>query len=453
MNDAFISYAHIDDQSLSEDYKGWISQLHRALEVRIGQLLGEDPKIWRDPKLQRNQVFDISLVREFLDSKVMISVFSPRYAKSDWCRREFEEFCKHADSQGGLRVGDKSRVFKVVKTPVDPGELTPGMKELYETILGFDFFEQDAQTGRIREYDEAFGEQARQRYFERIYDLAQEICGVIRSMSAGQSPVQAQAGGKTVYLAATTSDQTQNRDQLRRELLSKGHTVLPDCPLPMVDADLRAMVRDMLARSDYAIHPIGTVYGMIPEGGEQSVVEVQNSLAAAASSDGLKRIIWLPDGREANDARQADLIKRLLEDSDVHCGAELVCDSLENLKDLLQKRLRPPEPVLKVVESSNDGSSTGSAGETRRGKDQPPLVYLLCDPADEEAIEPLEDWLFDQGFEVSHPDFEADDAEAAEQHRENLCACDAVLVFYGNARQAWVDIKLRGLSKAVGYGR
>ena len=147
MNDAFISYAHIDDQSLSEDSRGWISQLHRALEVRIGQLLGEDLKIWRDPQLQRSDVFDATLVREFLNSKVMVSVFSPRYAKSDWCRREFEEFCKNAEAGSGLRLGDKSRVFKVVKTPVNPIELPPGMKALYETILGFEFYDLDPETG------------------------------------------------------------------------------------------------------------------------------------------------------------------------------------------------------------------------------------------------------------------------------------------------------------------
>jgi len=45
MNDVFISYAHIDDQALTEGQKGWITQFHRILEVRLGQLLGEKPTI------------------------------------------------------------------------------------------------------------------------------------------------------------------------------------------------------------------------------------------------------------------------------------------------------------------------------------------------------------------------------------------------------------------------
>ena len=31
MNDIFISYAHIDDESLDEEQKGWISKFHRSL--------------------------------------------------------------------------------------------------------------------------------------------------------------------------------------------------------------------------------------------------------------------------------------------------------------------------------------------------------------------------------------------------------------------------------------
>ena len=64
-----------------------------------------------------------------------------------------------------------------------------------------------------------------------------------------------------------------------------------------------------------------------------------------------------------------------------------------------------------------------------------------------------EDYLFAQGLEVSLPAFDGDDADAAALHQDNLLTCDAVLVYYGAAPKAWVDIKLRELLKATGYGR
>ena len=45
MNDIFISYAHVDNESLTEGQKGSISQFHRTLEIRLRQLLGENHNI------------------------------------------------------------------------------------------------------------------------------------------------------------------------------------------------------------------------------------------------------------------------------------------------------------------------------------------------------------------------------------------------------------------------
>ena len=56
------------------------------------------------------------------------------------------------------------------------------------------------------------------------------------------------------------------------------------------------------------------------------------------------------------------------------------------------------------------------------------------------------------GFEVRLPDFEAtEESEILTAHRANLAECDAVLVYYGHAGKAWVDIKLREVVKAAGY--
>ena len=133
-NDVFVSYAHIDDQVLAEGQTGWISALHRALEVRLGQLLGKGPRIWRDPKLQGNDVFADRLLERLPQVAVLVSVLSPRYVKSEWCQRELTEFLKACAASGGARVADRLRAFKVVKTHDDdvhrPIQSVPGTSEL-----------------------------------------------------------------------------------------------------------------------------------------------------------------------------------------------------------------------------------------------------------------------------------------------------------------------------------
>jgi len=205
----------------------------------MAQLLGQEMKIWRDPKLNGSDLFEAALVRQFSDSKVLVSVLTPRYVRSEWCRRELEEFVRVADTQGVVTAENRSRVFKVVKTPVAEQEIPPSLAGLFSRLLGFDFYEVDSETGRLREFDESLGVVMRQRFFERIYDLAHEICTVLKAFEpSATASGAARPAGKTVYLAATTFELQPERDRLRRELLERGHRVLPEAPLPLLTSDL-----------------------------------------------------------------------------------------------------------------------------------------------------------------------------------------------------------------------
>jgi hypothetical protein len=85
------------------------------------------------------------------------------------------------------------------------------------------------------------------------------------------------------------------------------------------------------------------------------------------------------------------------------------------------------------------------------GNRDAPRVYLICDQQDEVTLEPLEDFFYQQGIEVSLPAFEAEEAEVQQVHIQNLRDCDAALIYYGAAGMHWVDFKIRDLQKAAGY--
>jgi hypothetical protein len=126
-------------------------------------------------------------------------------------------------------------------------------------------------------------------------------------------------------------------------------------------------------------------------------------------------------------------------DPDFQLGAEVIEGPLSTLKQLALERLKPAEP-------SRLADPPGTA-------DHPPHVYLLYDRVDEAVAAELQDWLFEQGMEVSIPDLGALEEEAGRFHRETLCACDAVVVYFGDVRRSWVETKLRDLLKAPGFGR
>lgn len=92
--------------------------------------------------------------------------------------RELKEFWKAAEKQGGVRVDDKARVFKVMKTPVPMESQPPELQEL----LGYEFFRVDPETGRVRELDEVFGPEAQRDFWLRLDDMAHNIATLLEEL-------------------------------------------------------------------------------------------------------------------------------------------------------------------------------------------------------------------------------------------------------------------------------
>jgi len=444
MNDVFISYAHIDNESLTEGQKGWISQFHRTLEVRLRQLMGENPKVWRDQKLMGNDVFDETLVDQFSTARVMVSIVSPRYVKSEWCQREALEFHDAAEKSGGVFVSGKSRIIKVVKTPVATEGVDGKLGDVFGRVLGFEFFDIDSDTGRVREYSEEFGHEAKRNYLERVYDLAHEISDLLQNVDSSEQAADSTGIGRVVYLAETTNDLRNERDRIRRELMERGHTVLPDRPLPLDTDEATQLVDEFLEKSHLAIHLVGQRYGMIPEGGELSMVELQTRRSAIGCDAGaLERLVWMPSILEPDGNRHKEFIRYLTETDEGMSATELLRGPIEQVNEIALKTLVPPVPkseaeIAPAIDSAEEESK---------------LIYLICDQTDEEAIEPIEDYLFDQGYEVKVPQFDGDEATFTQVHQDNLRFCDGVLIYFGEASGQWVEMKLMDLLKAPGYGR
>ena len=163
-----------------------------------------------------------------------------------------------------------------------------------------------------------------------------------------------------------------------------------------------------------------------------------HSAAQFCDSSSLRRLIWIPKGLQPRDERQASFIRQLQSEPRTVTGAELIADTLENLKVLLRTRWEREQ-------------ADRAKPSKPPAKDGAPRVYLMCDQLDEQAVESLEDFFYERGIEVSLPGFEADESEVQQIHIQNLRDCDAALIYYGAAGMHWVDFKIRDLQKAAGY--
>jgi hypothetical protein len=428
--DAFISYAHLDNIGLSEEHKGWVTNLHRALEIRISQLLGKQSKIWWDPKLQGNDVFGDTLIGQLQSVASLVAVVSPRYVKSEWGCRELAEFCKAAEGQGGVRAQDKSRIFKVLKTPV-PLDVHP--PEL-QSLLGYEFFKVDPNTGRCRELDEIFGPEAERDFWLKLDDLAHDMCRLLEMLDAPPPP-----SGGAVFLAETTRDLREQREAIKRDLQQHGYTVLPARALPMAGPEAAAAVRDDLAQCRMSVHMIGRNYSLVPEGAVDSLLELQNELAIERAKNGaFSRLVWIPPGLQVDDERQRKVIERLRMDQRIGKDADLLETTLEDLRTVMDAWLKRSEKQPQRAAPSALSTSQN--------------LYLIYDARDTEVVTPWVDYLFKE-FEVIQPIFDGDEEEVREYHEETLRSCDGVLIFHGAANEFWLRRKLAELQKSAGYGR
>lgn len=441
--DLLISYAHIDNSALKQGEEGWISEFHRALQIRLSQLLGEKAKIWRDPKLKGNDVFSDEIIDQFPQIALLVSILSPRYVNSEWCLRELNTFLESSAPNIGLKVNNKSRIFKVVKTPIERERLPQELQE----VLGYEFFKIDQNTGNPKEFSSIFGVETERNFWDKLDDLAHDICHMLQEMQHQDQPVNGQQlppetqPKQIIFLAESSQDLRDEREQIKRELLAHGYKVLPEQNLPFYQPDLNEQLKKDLAVSGLSIHLIGANYGVVPEGGEKSMAVIQNELAIDQANEGdLSRIIWLKEQRQPDDFRQLEFIQDIKNNGATQAKTELLETSLSELKFCIQDMLTDePKSESKPIEKQTT---------TRQ-------LYIICRPNDllNEELGKIEDFFFEHGIDVILPVFEGEEEAVRMDYIENLKQCDAVFIYYNDPNQLWLRSKVRDLLKIMGYGR
>ena len=79
----------------------------------------------------------------------------------------------------GTQVGTKSRVFKVLKTPVQLDE----QPEPLRSLLGYEFYEESPTDHRVREYLLNPAPEERWKFYARVDDLAHDIARLLEELA------------------------------------------------------------------------------------------------------------------------------------------------------------------------------------------------------------------------------------------------------------------------------
>ena len=439
MRDVFVSYSHKDNLTFNDDQLGWVDRFHRALSIRLTQLLGRESLTFFDKAVMSgSDLLSPKIRSEIADAKVLVSIMSPGYLQSEWCNEELSQFASAAAAEAGAGIETTSRIIKVLKLPVEQ-QLEKRARVDLSDVLGYKFYRTDPR-GVALEFDLDDEPQSRREFVKRVNELAYDVCKLL-SIIGDEKPDRARVAtptGKTVYVAESSSDVADEVEHVRSELAQYGHMVVPQRAIPH-GPQFPELAAIELAKADLSVHLVGGAYGAVPERERRSTTEIQYDLAVAESKRraSFAQIVWSPPNVVPEDDRQRELLARLDD------GARRLVTPFDALKQKIHAMLEAPPP-----EVAPPGSPP-----TQVASDRTASVYLLFDLSDREVVQPIDDLLFNAGFDVLTPIFDGDETRIRKHDERCLVECDAVLIFAANAPADWLSQRVIDLQKAPAYGR
>jgi hypothetical protein len=430
--DIFISYGHLDNK---DTVLPWITALEERLEIRVRERLGSQVSIWRDPEIDGLTRIRPILEKTASNSALLLSVITPAYVQSKWCKKEVDWFIAGTERDGVLQGGAKSRILRVLKTPLEDLVAFPALKS--DETPGFEFYDEDRnRSPRLLEYPATPGLPGYKEYWTKSLDLADAIVGILRDMKKAVAKREAaEKRHKTVFVATTSGDTRGDYERICQELHDKGHVVRTPASFDASASEIQERVKVLLADCDASVHLLGRKYGLIPEGGDLSMPELQYQLArTSGSGKPFRQLIWSPrDMTEIEvEARQKDFLNRIDTQTAAAVKAEIVKSSFDEFKRVVLDALARP---LNVPISAAAGRS----------------IYLVCDEADlkDEGLTKMYTFLLREGYRVDLPPFKGEPSAVREWEEETICERNATVIFYGAADDLWVKQKRRTIQKAL----
>lgn len=428
--DLFISYGSPEKQE-DESSNQWASKFCELLAILLNRISNRELTVMTHDDLRsRKQLLGTESPAVLGKTAVFVTILSPEYGSSESYQKELQEIF-NAVYEGSDDSGRKvNRIFKVLTAPVALEEQPGCLKNEIE----YNFFEINRYNKKSRTFDMNEGEQPEEKFWFKLMDLAYDIQNTL-DLYSGDDPHNFDRK-KFVYLAETSIDQTENRDEIRRELQHLGYNILPLINLPSDGDRIESLVKNYLGRSVLSVHLMGGMYGEFVKNSKHSMLDLQSKIVREyiqTSTSNLKRIIWIPSDLKTNDQRQSLYLNRLKRDESRE-ETEIIEAPLEVFKNILRN---------KIQELDNPGKKS-----TKRKK-----VYLIYDKASKAELQDLKTRLSEQEIDSLELDLDVQVPGLITAHKQNLVNADAVLIYQGSSNSRWISSKVRDLVKAPGFGK
>jgi hypothetical protein len=371
--DIFLSYAHIDG--------AWVEVFRKHLEQALVEKLGARVELWQDKRdIVPGEDWPDEIRNGLANTAALVSILSPAYFNSLWCRREREAMVPDENALGQIKVGSFHRFLKVIKTPT----LDHTEDNFYSRLQNVTF----CSNG-----DEFLP--GSPDWMSSLKSTTSSLAGLLSQMRNNQ---------EGVYVTPSVASLERDWTQLRAQLQDYGYNVQPGGGVR--NGFPPDYYTRMMTAAKGSVFLLGAEY--------DDFIGEQITLAKQAGS---RMILWPHPSSAKADPKQAALLEQLRSARDLPPGSQLMGgNSIRDLVHDLRELLKPTATVPVTPKDS---------------------VYLLYDPTDNEdtsfANNELAAQLEKRKLGILRPDPSLAVADRLPRHEEMMRACSAVLLYRGPA--------------------
>jgi hypothetical protein len=413
-HDVFVSYAHVDNRKFGREV-GWVEILVENLREALPQKLKRgQPDVWRDPRLSSHEPFAEEIREAVTQAATLLVVLSESYLTSDWCGQELALFLEAAKQTGGA----KGRIFLLRLDRLEPDS----WPEPFHGLLGQKFFEQPTVDAPARTLGTPAADDPGQKlYFQRLDDLSGELGSKLLQMkqaadievavpntqtSPGPQPGD---GSPVVFLAETTPDLDDLRDNVRRYLNQANIRVLPDTYYERAPQAFRTALAADLDQSLLFVQLLGPYVGVktadLPKGYEGLQLDV-------AEEKELAILRWHDPDLNVASAKDQALLTR----------AEIMVTAFEEFKREIVNAVKKRLAEQKVAALSGNGVE----------------VLITANSRDEQATRMLFQALDQQGVGYDTADETESILNMVDQYPFH-----GLMIVYGQCEKEWAKQQMR----------
>ncbi|MBE9467439.1 MAG: hypothetical protein IMY72_03840 [Bacteroidetes bacterium] len=430
-NDIFIS---LSEEDISSDKNNLlVNNICHYLPLILEQSSNKKPNILNSSELNKSKKDKLDI---FSKTLLFVIVLTENYLKTEKCINELDLILETLKQQS---LRQENRIFKII----DSKKTIENQPKLLQHFINYRFFELDKEAGRIIDFNSLQGNFLEKALWLKLIDLTYDIQNSI-IMEKNQD-IELLDARKTIYLSKSSSDQLENYNRLKREFLHHKLNVIPRSYLSSDPEKLKPEILNNLKHSLLSIHIIGGDYGDLLDNSEESIMTLQNKIAAkfyeeiSSENPHFSRIIWMPQKIEFKSKKQELYVNQLIQNINAVKGAEIVQTPIEVLKQIV---LTKTEQIN--TQNNNDLIEEKANDDIR--------IYIINDKKDEDKVDDIIKYFENNNIKILASSYTGKQIDILNKHRENLVKCDAVFIYSNNNLQ-WIKSKIKDIKKSPGFGR